>query len=188
MKNNKGFTLIEIMIVMVLGMFLLGAVVYTAFTINRNMVLAQRRVEVQEAARTMIGRIVKDYRGGEVLLASATVNSVSYTTSNNTAVLQLPSVAANGDILTGTDFIVFTIVGDELRKITQADAASIRTTGDVRVGRGVTAINFSSGGVGLSSVGDLSAVNTLDISITVSRTDANLALQETFIGSVVFHN
>lgn len=188
MKNNKGFTLVEVMIVTVLGMFLLGAVVYTAFTINRNMVLAQRRVEVQEAARKMIGRLVKDYRGGEVLLVNATVNTVLYTTSDTTAVLQLPSVNATGDVLATNDIIVFTLVGDELRRITQADATSIRSTGDIRIGRGVTALNFSSGGTGLSSVADLSAVNNLDISITVARTDANLTLQETFIGSVVFHN
>lgn len=187
-NNNKGFTLVEILIVVFIGLFLLGAVVYTAFTINRNMVLAQRRVELQETARNIIGRIVKDYRGGENLLVNATVNMTLYTTGDNTAVLSLPSVDTNGDVTTGTDFIVFTLIGDEIHRITQADASSIRTTGDVMIGDGVTALVFTSGGTGLSSVADVTEVDNLDISVTVERTDANQALDETYIGSVVFHN
>lgn len=186
--NNKGFTLIEIMIVTVLGMFLLGAVVYTAFNVNRNMALAQRRVAVQEAARNMLGRMVKDYRGASALVASATVNSAVYTTTTNTAVVELPSVDASGNILPSLDYVVFTVVGTELRRITEADASSARVTGDVRIGTGVTGLTFASGGTALSSIADLSTVASLDMSVTVERTDANQDLSETYIGSVNFHN
>lgn len=188
MKSNKGFTLVEVLIVTVLGIFLLGAIVYTAFNINRSMVLAQRRVEVQEAARNMIGRIVKDFRGGSSLVTSVTIDSTLYTTSTNTAVLRLPSVDANGNVLSVDDHIVFTVINGELRRITQADATSARNSGDILIGRGVTSIVFSSGSVGLSSVSDLTTVTSLNISLTVARTGANLTLSETYLGSVNFRN
>jgi prepilin-type N-terminal cleavage/methylation domain-containing protein len=75
-ENQKGFSLIEVMVVvLILGLIILGLV--TFFTGGaRSWIAGQRQLEAQRNARQAIDRMVREIRHGK-LITDNSINSIS---------------------------------------------------------------------------------------------------------------
>ena len=75
-KNKKGFSLIELMVVItILGFVILGLV--TFFTGGtRSWITGQSQLTAQRNARQAMDRMIKEIRGGEKLLSGSDVDTI----------------------------------------------------------------------------------------------------------------
>lgn len=189
--NPKGLTLVELLVVLALSALIILALV-TLYTSG------QRYFINQDAQAKVLreGRYVLDWIARDIKEAVQVVPSWNgYTTSTSCLVLKVPSVDENGlilDIQNHFDYIIYRRKPDDpkrLERILDANDGVSALTDDTRqLAERVDAFLLSSEGEGLSSVGDLSTVSSIDIALSTRQTRQGRDFQETLNTVVKLRN
>lgn len=132
-QSTEGMTLIETMVVIGI-MGILFVLVSQIFLINQNLVaLALGRADNDNGAIFAIRRMGELTRGATAVMASQTINSISYTSSSTVLVLKLPSIDSSNNIIASTyDYIAVYRDATDTTKIftdTQKSGSSVRVNG-----------------------------------------------------------
>jgi Tfp pilus assembly protein PilW len=171
-KKKNGFTLIELQIAACISLITIAAAISLYLFYWRTFVIGNAALDVYSNSRIAIGLMARDIR----CASQVVTNHGSYTTSNNTLVLQTPSINANGDTIPSHyDFITYKLQGSDLYKIAEVDASSARPAQNSAVAHYCTSLAFSSGGVGLSHISNLSTINTVAVYLPLNKVTVSIS-------------
>ena len=189
MKNNqKGFTVIEMMMAAVIGALIVGATTYVGINLARNYRLSDARLDIQSESRLSLDWLVKDIRSATEIVSTYDV----YTTGNSELVLKVLALDdANANDTPDDykyDYIIYRLISGSLQRIVVADATSERVSGSKYIASNITALTFSSEGTAFSSISDKSTIGSVYISMTFIKSVAGKATSKDVHASVRLRN
>jgi prepilin-type N-terminal cleavage/methylation domain-containing protein len=177
MFNKKGFSFVEMLIALSIGLLLLTAVFSIDLFAKRNYFVSSAFIEAHSGVRNAMDWIVRDIRWAKQIMPSKTIGSNTYTTGDHELILEVPSLDASGDIIDNAyDYIVYHINSTDRRKLerivtangpgrhngTRVVTSCLNTTNS-------NTMNLSSGGMGLSSIGVLSTIKTVSVTLNTAK-------------------
>ena len=160
-KNQKGFTIIEIVIVIFLfGILLMGLLSIFEWQ-QKVYTVEMAEVGVTSSARSTLGAMNSVIAQGIEIVSSRTIDSVLYTTGGSTVVVRLPVITSSDEVLPDQyDYAVFHRDGENLFQIIEAHASSTRETGSKLLSDNVHNFSLSYNG------GDIASSNRITATIT----------------------
>ena len=169
---NKGFTLVEIQVASAIVLMVLSAVFAMYLFSWRSFTIGNTLLDVYSNSRNASGWLTRDIRCAAQVIPSYS----SYATTDNSIVLMVPSIDENNEIISPCyDYIIYNLQGTDLHRIVDKDVLSSRVAGDNVVAHNCEGLTFSSNGVGLSGVGNLSTVNTVSIYLPINKSSISLS-------------
>lgn len=172
-KLSKGFSFVEVLFAVTIGLMVLGMLSIFYVEGVRLTTLDLALAEINSDARLVMDKILRDARWAVEVETSRAISGTTYVTANDELVLEIPAIDSSGNIISGTsDYVVYTLDASNpsiLRRVVDPHASSSRTSKNEIVAQNVSVFFLTSGGTGLSSVGSLSTVSALGISITVAK-------------------
>ena len=175
MKNDKGFSMVELLTASVLTAFVAASFYATFFAARNEMVQQNNYFKTNRSARYAVDRIARDVKEAVGVVAT----QGGYTTGNSTLVLRLPSIDANGEptnIASQFDYVIYHIDSNDSTKLRRRldvlNGTSQREGGIDRTNMlaadKVQAVLFTNGGTGLGSIasGTLPTLKYLNVQIT----------------------
>jgi len=132
-NREAGMTLMEGLAVLGIMMIVL-VLVSEIFGVSMNLITAQlRRTDTSSGAIHAVRRLTEQARGASSVVDSHVFDSGTYTTDDDTLVLQIPSIDSNGDIIPAEyDYVAFYRDATETSKVfsvIEPSASSIRPSG-----------------------------------------------------------
>lgn len=117
-------------------------------------------------------RIAMEWMARDIRWASQVESSSGgYTTNDNCIVLKVPAVDATGAVIPSHyDHIAYRLQGSVLYRIIMKDPLSARPNSNSPLAYYCTSLTFSSGGVTLSHVPNLSDINTVAVFLPLNKT------------------
>ncbi|MBN1527001.1 MAG: prepilin-type N-terminal cleavage/methylation domain-containing protein [Candidatus Omnitrophica bacterium] len=165
-RRNRGFSLVELMISLLIVSIILVATVSLFIGCWRAFLIGNTYLDVYSNSRLAAEWMARDIRWAEQVVPTYG----SYTTSDSCIVLMVPSIDASGDIMASCyDYIIYQLQGNDLHRIVQKDAQSSRQNENRVVAGQCSSLTLSSGGVTLSNIPNLSAVNTIEIFLPLNE-------------------
>jgi competence protein ComGC len=175
-KEYQGVSLLETIVVIGISVVLFFIITNIFINFNRLFQIQSATTDVEMNNYLALNRLQKIIKESDQILASKIINSTTYSTSNNTLVLEAPSIDSGGNIIPGSyDF--FSIHRDSLdqsKLILSAavSAGSSRRASDTIISAFVDKLIFSYNDI------DLNKANLITIYLANSRS-ANGAKQTT---------
>lgn len=185
-KRKKAFTLVELQVASVIALFTLSAVLALYLFSWRSFAIGSTLLDVYSNSRIASGYLTRDIR----CTAQVVSSYGSYVTSDNSIVLKVKSIGPLGDVISpNCDYIAYELRNapdgrKDLYRIVMPDASSSRTSDDRFMAHYCESLIFSSGGIDLSSIGDLSLINTISIYLPINKSTMSLSGAETSILSL----
>jgi prepilin-type N-terminal cleavage/methylation domain-containing protein len=191
-RNKKGFSLIEMLIAISIGLLLLTAVFSIDIFAKKNYIISSAFMEAHGGVRNAMDWIVKDIRWAKQIMASKTIGSTVYTTGDHELILEVPSLDSSGDIIDNAyDYIIYHINSADPEKLERIVSANGPGRGnETRVVTScLNTMSLSSGGMGLSSIGSLSTIKTISVTLNTAKpTVQNGSLNENLKSIVELRN
>ena len=190
---SAGFTLIEAMFTFITGLVIVGVIMVLYVGVNNSMTVGMALAEINSDARLGMDRIVRDVRWATQLEVNRTIDGINYTTGDDELVMEIPSIDSDGKFILNTyDYVVYaldTADSTKLRKIVDPDIASSRSSLNQIIANNLNSFSLSSEGTALSSVGNVSSVPSVEVSINVNKTPLqNKTVSETITSNVELRN
>jgi hypothetical protein len=178
-KRVKGFTLAELSISSLIAGLLFISVISLYIFAWQSFVKGNTYLDSYAGSRNASGWMVRDIRcAAQVVEQYPLTGPATYQTGDSVIVLRAPSINSSGMVISpGLDYIIYELQGGDLHRIVQADTSSSRLNENRVIARYCNSLNFSSGGVALSSIPNLSTINTIAIYLPINK--SNTALAET---------
>jgi prepilin-type N-terminal cleavage/methylation domain-containing protein len=141
---RKGFTLIETIVVLVIGVCTLMALVNLFFMFNNVYGYQQAFIATAGSASTVLNSLETYVAQAEQVLSSRTISGTTYTTGASTLVLQLPAIDSSGSVIANAkDYVVFYASSTKLYARVSPDASSVRTGGTKQLSGTLQSITFT---------------------------------------------
>lgn len=177
-KSNAGFITFEVLIVVGL-MAVISIVLIEIFILHgRVFNITSSQTELQLETVFLGSEIGEQVRDASSILSSQTINSVPYTTDEDTLVLQIPSINSQGEVIpTVFDHTVIYLNGtnpNELHISTEANVASSRADTERVLSDLVNELDFRYNNT------DLGLADYVTVEITLSQTFAGETRTSTF--------
>lgn len=170
--KTAGLSLIEMMIATSIAIITIVAAISLYIFYWRTFVIGNNILDVYANSRVAMGYISKDVRASSQIVSS----HGSYTTSDNSIVLRVPSINAQGDrIGSYYDYIIYMLSGNNLIRVIDSDPVSSRIDENRTIANYCSSLTFSSGGVTLSNVSNLSTVSTVAIYLPLNKATISLS-------------
>lgn len=167
-KATKGFTLLETIIYISISIMMI--VVISEIFVNQSS-LGQKRTfqsDVERSSGAGIEVIKTASQGAMSVVLSRSFGGTAYTSDEDTLILQLPSIDASDNIISGSyDYMVFFIDPSDstlLKITTEAAAGSVRGSNTRIVSNFVSSVEFRYNKVNVADS------TSIDATITASRT------------------
>ncbi len=183
-RRQGGFTLAEIQVVSVIVFVIFLAMFALYILYSRTFAVGSTLLDVYANSRIAVALLARDIRAAAQVEAS----NGSYTTSDSSIVLKVPSVDSAGNVISAKfDEIIYKLQGQELYRIVIPSSSSSRISTNRAVANNCASLTFSSGGVTLSNISssNLSNINTIEINLPISRTILSLSGTTTVSESMV---
>lgn len=131
-KMHKGFTLLEFIIVIAIGIIILGALSYI-FIAQYNLYGTQEiAIDLENSLTSILRNIQKFAAGATSIVASRDFGGTIHATDADTVIFEIPSVDSVGNILSSKDYVVFYLDSTDLKKFyVQLDAAPESSRKDI---------------------------------------------------------
>lgn len=180
-KHKRAFTLTELQIAFAIMLITLAATMALYLFYLRSFSMGNAILDVYANSRVAMGRMERDIRAA----AQVVLSHSPYTTSDHVIVLQVPSIDATGNVISSHyDYITYELQGSDLYRIIQRDALSSRQNENRAVAHYCASLTFSSGGLALSQVPNLSAINTVAVYLPLNKAAISLSGSGTVIESI----
>jgi len=187
----EGFTLVELLVIMAIGSFMVLAILSLYVAGQRYFMTGSARADVLRDVRQVLNYISRDVKEAIQVLPSWDV----YTTSSSCLVLQVPSLNPSGliiDIDNQFDYIVYRLnpeYPNRLERIIDAnDGISSRMDTTRVIATRVNSFELKSEGVDLSAVSDFTQVSSVDVSLITTQNLLGRTYQETLRTGVKLRN
>lgn len=159
--------MMELQFSLLIGVIVLAAAVSLYLFYWRTFVIGNAILDVYTNSRIAAEWMVRDIRSAAQVVPSHD----TYTTTDNSIVLQIPSIDSSGDVIgSHYDHIIYQLQDSDLYRIVKKDSSSARQEENRAIAHYCTSLNFSSGGVTLSEVPNLSAINEIGIYLPLNKT------------------
>jgi len=169
---KKGFTLTELQIASIILVIMLAAALSLYVYYWHTVAMGNNVLDVYSNSRMAMEWMAKDIRAAAQVVSSRG----SYTTSDNCIVLQVSSINASGDIIgSHYDYIIYRLQNGNLFRVIDPDALSSRRSENRAVAHYCTSLVFSSQGLTLSHIINLSTINTVGIYLPLNKTMISLS-------------
>lgn len=171
-RKTRGFTLIELQLSLFIALVTFVAAISLYIFYWRTFIIGNTVVDVYSNSR-----IAMELMGRDIRWAAQVVPSHSpYTTTDSCIVLQVPAIdSSNNTIPSHYDYITYMLQGSDLYRIVQKDSLSSRLNENRAVAHDCTLLTFSSGGVGLGSIPNLSTVNVVAVYLPINKATLSLS-------------
>lgn len=127
--RQRGFTLIEIVVVIGLISLVLGGVLALFISNNRIYNYQTALIKASGSARTAMNAFSQDALQGYRVLASYNINGTPYNSNSSTVIFQLPAYNSSGTVISNTyDYVAYSVTGTSLKRDLQAASGSVRIT------------------------------------------------------------
>ena len=171
-NRNCGFTLVEFQIASFIALITVAALLSLYIFVWRNFTIGDTALDVYTNSRNASSYLIRDIRSA----AQVVSNVGAYTTTDSSIVLMVPSIDALGEIVESKyDYIIYEIQDGDIYRIVQADASSARQSENHIIAHYCSSLTFSSGGVTLSNIANLSTVNSIAIYLPINKTTTSLS-------------
>jgi type IV pilus assembly protein PilW len=177
-KNQKGFTLTEVLVAMGLSLIVLGAV-YGVYRVQAHTVRAQEfKMEAQEDARASLDMMVREIRNLGFFSSGATCTAVPILQANATT-FQFVYDVDNNCTFTGTmaavgadENVTYTLIGGNITRAVNGGTAQPLTAGNIT--NAVLFTYFDANGADLGVNPPLANIKRVSITVSVQSrsTDA----------------
>jgi prepilin-type N-terminal cleavage/methylation domain-containing protein len=138
MINEKGFTIIEVVIVIAISLVLLIGLLNLFEWHQKVYVLEEATVRTTSDARNTMLSMSEYIAQSSNVLPSHSFNSILYTTSGNTVVLEVPSVNSSDNVIPFTfDYVAFYLQNGSVYQIVEVGTGSVRPAGTKRLAENV---------------------------------------------------
>lgn len=177
--KNKGISIVEAIVVITL-VSLISIVIMDLFIthgriFNLNSAGSDFQLQGAEAVEA-VGRVV---RVADKALSSRTINSINYTASAGTLVLEIPSIDSTGKVISGKyDYAAVYLLNNKIFVSQQADPASSRATLARALSDSVSRLQFIYDNSSYDSVS--SVLVQLSMSKNISGKTKTLAIDKKF--------
>lgn len=180
---NRAFTLTETIITIAMTAVIMMALANLYINFNSLYVYQQTFVATTNAARNAISAVNAAVLPADQVVSSHSFSGTVLTTSASVLVLELPSVSAAGDIVSGAhDYIGFYRSGTDLYERTEANASSARVTGIKRTAALVDSIAFS------YNTADVTQAGRVTLDITTKLITKKRPVQTSLVGQFYLRN
>jgi hypothetical protein len=158
---NRAFTLTETVITIALSVVIMLALVNLYLNFNTLYLYQQTYVATTNAASNAMKALDGAVLPADQIVASHTFSGTTITTGVNAVVLELPSINASGDIITGAhDYIGFATTSTDLYERIDANAGSARTTSAKKVATLIDSLSFAYDTADATAASRISATTT----------------------------
>jgi prepilin-type N-terminal cleavage/methylation domain-containing protein len=170
--GKKGFTLFELIIGM--GISVILVVIVTTFLLlsQRSFLIEQGRAQLIVEARTSLDEMTRKTKEADNVLP--TYNSPTndnYESDGDTVILELPAVDGSGNLVSGSDVVVFEKQGENLIFLQFPAVTSSRTSLTKSLTQKISAYTVTYlDESGNTLLGNFSNTKTLNFSLTLSDT------------------
>jgi competence protein ComGC len=153
-KEYQGVSLLETIVVIGISVVLFFIITNIFISFSRLFQIQSAMTDVEMNNYLALNRLQKAIKESDQILTSKIINSTTYSTSNNTLVLEAPSIDSGGNIISGSyDF--FSIHRDSLDQSklifsTSVNSQSSRRPGDTLISAFVDKLIFSYNDINLN--------------------------------------
>jgi Tfp pilus assembly protein PilW len=180
-RQRRGFTLIELQMSLFISIITLVTAMSLYIAYWRIFVIGNTLLDVYANSRISMALISRDIR----MAAQVVASNSPYTTTDHCIVLKVPAVDSTGNVIASAyDYITYMLVGSDLYRIVQNNVLSSRSAENRAVARFCSSLNFSSGGVALSGIGNLSTINTVAVHLPLNEQTLSLSGSQTQTASI----
>lgn len=178
-NRNKGFTLVEFNMASFIALLVFTAAFVLYISVWRSLTTGSAYLDTYTGSRNASGWLIRDVRcAAQVVKQYPETGSPIYQTGDNVIVLRVPSINSSGQVISpGLDYIIYRLQTSDLYRTVKANASSSRPNEDRPIARYCASLTFSSDGVTLSNIPNLSTVNTVAVYLPINK--SNVALGET---------
>jgi prepilin-type N-terminal cleavage/methylation domain-containing protein len=146
--KQKGFTIIELVIVLGVSSILLLGLMNLFDWHHKVYVLEQADVRAQTSARNALLNMAKYIAQATEIEASRTVGGTLYTSGGSALVLEVPSQSGGGNsdpniIPNNYDYITYYVSGGGLYQVIEPGGGSVRKAGTKQLAEGVDTFSLS---------------------------------------------
>ncbi len=160
-RNQEGFTLVEIVIVVALFAILIFAFLGLYDDHGKLFNFENGVIRTSGGNRQALNEMRTLVLQSKLVLASRTFSGTVYTSGPSTMILQIPSIDASNNVIAGTwDYAVFYASGTRLYRILEANASSVRKSNTKLLSDTLSAVTFTYNST------DFAEVNTVDVDLT----------------------
>ena len=171
-NRNNGFTLVELQVASFIAVVTLIALFSLYIFSWRNFTIGGTILDVYANSRNASSLLIRDIRSAKQVVSSYG----TYTTTDHSIVLMVPSINSTGGVINSKyDYIIYILQGSDIYRIVQSDASSSRQNENHVIGRYCSSLTFSSGGVTLSGIANLSTINTIAIYLPINKSTVSLS-------------
>ncbi len=193
--KRSGLTLLELVVAVSLAMLLTGVAMSLYLVSQQGVAVGNASSEIHGNARLAMDWITRDIRWGRQLISSRMIGTETYNTGDSELILQIPAINGSGNIIdidNSFDYVVYHLDDSDptvLERIVDANAASSRSDETHVVSRNVNSFSLSSGGIGLSSVPDVTALSEVAVQVNTRKVvSGNRTANETLDSIVELRN
>lgn len=141
---TRGYTLVELVIVIGVFVMMLSALVVLYLRFGTTFAQQSASIEVSHSASSILNAFGQLSTQASGIPASYTINGTTYTTGSTTLVVQLPSISASGNVISGSyDYGVLTWSGTACDEVVSPSASSARTPVSKRLSTVVQNLTFT---------------------------------------------
>jgi hypothetical protein len=142
--NKLGFSMIEAIFASAILIFVLGVFVALYANFSKFYNRQQTEITIGDSARESVKELQSWALQASHIAASHNFSGTTYSTDQDTLVLEIPSVDSSGNTISGKyDYAAFYITGNNLYKLVSVDAASSRSSGLNQISDAVSALTFT---------------------------------------------
>jgi type II secretory pathway pseudopilin PulG len=171
-KGANGFTLVETLIVLGIGILMMFALIQFFLSFNSTFSYMTKSIDVASDASRIMNEISSSIMTSKQVLSSYTFSGVNYQSSSTALVLELPSIDSSGTIIVSTyDHIAFYTTASSTYKLTAAAVTSSRKSSLIDLSDQVQSLTFT------YDNGTFSSVTKVDTDVVTKRTYANRSAQ-----------
>ena len=161
--KNRGFSFAETVVVVAILIILLIALLGIYLNYSKVYTYQQALIKTSNSARIAMNELRSAALQSDKIIDSYSFSGTTYSSNENTLVLEIPSIDGSGNIVSGKyDYAVFYTSGTNLYKRVQPESSSSRPSGTKQLSDTVAMLSF--------------AYNNADLAIA-NKVDADIRMQ-----------
>lgn len=192
--RHRGFTAIEVLIAIAIST-VIGLVISQSLLKGWQAQISQEAYsDLQRAGRFTLDEMTGQIWNATTVVSGTTINGTVYTSGAETIVLHLEPLDADGDILSGDDYLVFRKNGSRIERLVGAAGASKRADWQtpLSLNQEVSALTlryYDAAGTELvPGSGDLTTARKITVSVTSSRTQGSRTISRPLEATAILRN
>jgi len=144
MNTFRGFSVIEMIIVIAISVILLLAVVEIYVTYSNSYLYQNASINTSSSAAAFLNEFNDMSLQADAIVASRTVSGTAYTTGSTTVIFEMPAINSSGDVISNTyDYAILYSSSTSAYRRLDTNASSARTAGTKKFSDLVSNLTFT---------------------------------------------